>query len=116
MRLLKIGVYYKTYLEQFYARRPGLAAEAYAAQHAALIGDCFGSSDFWTRELSKLGYETRDLVVNAEPLQRAWAAERGLTVDEENWLFDIAAEQVKDFRPGVLLVAEYSTVTAAYLR
>lgn len=116
MRLLKIGVYYKTYLEQFYARRPGLAADTYAEQHAALIGDCFGSSDFWTRELSRLGYETCDLVTNAEPLQRAWAGERGLTVDEGDWLFEITTAQVCDFKPDVLLVADYSTVTAAYLR
>lgn len=116
MRLLKIGVYYKTYLEQFYARRPGLAADTYDAQHAALIDDCFGSSDFWTRALSGLGYETCDLVANAEPLQKAWAAERGVTFDDAEWLFQITAAQVKDFRPDVLLVADYSTVTAAFLR
>lgn len=116
MRLLKIGVYYKTYLEQFYARRPGLVSGTYAEQHAALIGDCFGSSDFWTRELSKLGYETCDLVVNAEPLQRAWTAEHGLEFDGGGWLFDITEAQVKDFRPDVLIVADYSTLTAAFLR
>jgi hypothetical protein len=116
MRLLKIGVYYKTYLEQFYARRPGLAAESYAAQHTALIEDCFGSSDFWTCELSRIGYETRDLIINAEPLQRAWAAERGLAFGEENRLFGITEAQVRDFRPDVLIVADYSTVTAAFIR
>src|SRR6201986_2042304 len=116
MRLLKIGVYYKTYLEHFYARRPGLASDTYAEQHAALIGDCFGSSDFWTRELSKLGYETCDLVINAEPLQKVWASERGLAFDEGDWLFRITEAQVKEFRPDVLIVADYSTVTAAFLR
>lgn len=116
MRLLKIGVYYPAYLEQFYARRPGLAAQPFAAQHAALIADCFGSSDFWTKALSELGYETCDLVANAEPLQRAWAAERGLAFGEASWLFDITEAQVCDFRPDVLLVADYSTVTAGFLR
>lgn len=116
MRLLKIGVYYPVYLEQFYARRPGLAAQPYAAQHAALIEDCFGSSDFWTKALSELGYQTCDLVLNAEPMQKIWAAERGRTFGEENWLFGIAAAQVADFRPDVLIVADYSTVTAAFLR
>lgn len=116
MRLLKIGVYYPAYLEQFYARRPGLAAQPYAAQHAALIDDCFGSSDFWTRALSELGYETCDLVINAEPMQKAWAAERGRAFGDERWLFDIAAAQITDFRPEVLIVADYSTVTAAFLR
>ena len=115
MRLLKIGVYYPAYLEQFYARRPGLAASPYAAQHAALIEDCFGSSDFWTSALSKLGYETCDLVINAEPMQKTWAAERGRAFGDENWLFDIAAAQITDFRPDVLIVADYSTVTAAFL-
>jgi hypothetical protein len=116
MRLLKIGVYYKTYLEQFYARSPGLAAAPYAVQHAALIDDCFGSSDFWTGALSRVGYETCDLVINAEPLQRAWAAERGAAFDGAGWLFGIAEAQVRDFRPDVLIVADYSTVTAAFLR
>jgi hypothetical protein len=116
MRLLKLGVYYTTYLEQFYARRPGLAAESYYVQHAALIDDRFGSSDFWTLAISRLGYETRDLVINAEPLQRAWAAERGLTFGESDWLFGITEAQVKDFHPDVLIVADYSTVTAAFLR
>lgn len=116
MRLLKIGVYYPNYLEQFYARRPGFAETSYASQHAALIGDCFGSSDFWTRELSRLGYETCDLIINAEPLQKAWASERGLTFDDGGWLFRIAEAQVRDFRPDVLIVADYSTVTAAFLR
>ena len=115
MRLLKIGVYYPHYLEQFYARRPGLAAQPYAAQHAALIGDCFGSSDFWTKALSRLGYETCDLVANAEPMQKAWAAERGLACGETDWLFRVTEAQVRDFDPDVLLVADYSTVTAAFL-
>jgi hypothetical protein len=113
---MKIGVYYTTYLHQFYARRPGLAAEPYAVQHAALIEDRFGSSDFWTKALTNLGYETRDLIINAEPLQRAWAAERGLAFDEADWLFAITEAQVSDFRPEVLIVADYSTVTDAFLR
>ncbi|MGB8509358.1 MAG: glycosyltransferase [Pyrinomonadaceae bacterium] len=114
--MLKIGVYYPAYLEQFYAGRPGLAALPYDAQHAALIDDCFGSSDFWTTALAELGYETRDLVANAEPLQKRWAAERGLSFAQDNWLFDIAEAQIRDFSPDVLIVADYSTVTAAFLR
>jgi hypothetical protein len=116
MRLLKIGVYYPTYLKQFYARRPDRAALPYAAQHAALIDDCFGSSDFWTKPLSRSGYETCDLIANVEPMQKAWAAEHGLAFGDVDWLFEITAAQVKDFRPDVLIVADYSTVTAAFLR
>jgi hypothetical protein len=116
MRLLKIGVYYPAYLEQFYAGRPDLASSPYAAQHAALMHDSFGSSDFWTQALNALGYETCDLVANAEPLQRAWAAEHGFAFDERDWLFTVTATQIEAFRPEVLLVADYTTVTAAFIR
>lgn len=116
MRLLKIGVYYPAYLEQFYAGRPGLASRPYAEQHAALMHDSFGSSDFWTRALQGLGYGTCDLVANAEPLQRAWAAEHGFAFDGQDWLFPVTAAQVEAFRPEVLLVADYTTVTAAFIR
>lgn len=116
MRLLKIGVYYSAYLEQFYLRFPNLASQTYSVQQAALMDDCFGSSSFWTTALGNLGYETCDLVLNAEPMQRMWATEQGLKFDESHWLFDIAAAQVEAFRPDVLLVADYSTVTAEFLR
>jgi hypothetical protein len=116
MRLLKIGVYYPTYLEQFYARREGLAAEPSAAQHAALMHDCFGSSDFWTNALAGRGYETCDIVANAEPLQKRWAEERGVRYREDGWLFEITAAQIKAFRPDVIIVADYTTVTAPFIR
>jgi len=116
MRLLKIGVYYPAYLEQFYAARPGLASRPYAVQHAALMRDSFGSSDFWTSALARLGYETCDLVANALPLQRAWAGEHGFEFDGRDWLFPVTAAQVEAFRPEVLLVADYTTVTAAFIR
>lgn len=115
MRLLKIGVYYSSYLVQFYSMRPNLAEESFALQHSALMDDCFGSSDFWTTALHKLGYETCDIVANAEPLQKRWAEEHGLAFDESNWLFEITAAQIETFRPDVLLVADYSTVTADFL-
>lgn len=116
MRLLKLGVYYSAYLHQFYKQHPTLASQDYNAQHCALIDDCFGSSDFWTTALSKLGYETSDLIANAEPLQKMWAKEQGLTFNHSNWLFDITGAQVQAFQPDVLLVADYSTVTAEFLR
>lgn len=115
MRLLKIGVYYSAYLRQFYAQRSHLATQTYASQHAALMNDCFGSADFWTQSIRRFGHETCDLVANAEPMQKRWAAENGASYRESDWMFDITAAQVKAFRPDALIVADYSTVTAAFI-
>ncbi len=116
MRFLKLGIYYTTYLQNFYAKRRELENQSYSIQHRALIKDCFGSSDFWTNALRKLNYETADIIANAESLQRAWACENNFNFTENNWLFEIAAAQIKKFRPEVLLVADYSTFTADFLR
>ena len=36
--------------------------------------------------------------------------------EENNWLFEIAMAQIKQFRPDILLVADYSTFTAEFLK
>src|SRR5262249_46835177 len=108
MRLLKLGIYHDTYLRDFYAGRPALKTGPYNNQHQALIDDCFGSSDFWTSALVRLNYETLDLIANAEFLQKKWAEENGFKFTENRWLFEIAAAQIKDFRPDILLIADYS--------
>ncbi len=116
MRLLKLGIYPLSYLQIFYARQPRFEKKTYAIQHEKLIADCFGSSDFWTRALAEFGLETTDIIANAEILQKKWAAENDFAFDQKNSLLEIAAAQIKKFRPDVLLVADYLTIDAAFLR
>lgn len=116
MRLQKIGTYYPAILKHLYAQRPTLATQSYATQHTALMHECFGSSDFWTVALEGLGYEAVEVVANAEPMQRRWALENELAFDENNLVLGITAAQVKAFQPDVLIVADYVTFTAEFLR
>lgn len=116
LRLQRITTNYPGYLRQFYQSRPELSSQTYSTQHAALMRDGAGWADFWSIALGKLGYETDEVVSNAEALQKAWARERGLSYNENNWLFEITTAQVKAFRPEVLFVNDYVTYSAAYLR
>lgn len=116
MRLLKLGIYHPAYLMSFYGQRPDLKSRSYSEQHRALIDDRYGSSDFWTRALNKLKYETADIIANAQILQTTWAGENDVKFSENEWLFEIASAQIKKFRPEVLLVADYSTFTADFLK
>ena len=77
MRVLIVDTYYPAFLEEHYARHRGLAGAGYDEQHAALMERHFGTGDAYARELRALGHEARTVVANAEPLQRAWARERG---------------------------------------
>ena len=116
MRLLKLGIYHQSYLRDFYEKRSELKNQSYLLQHRALIDDGFGSSDFWTNALTELNYETTDIIANAEFLQTSWASQNNFSFDENDWMFEIAAAQIKSFRPDVLLVADYSTFTADFLK
>jgi hypothetical protein len=113
MRLIKLGIYDPAYLAAFYQARPALRDAAYAEQHRALIDDRAASSDFWTAALAKRGYEAADIIANAGPLQQSWAREHALGLTD---LFAITAAQVRLFAPEIVLVADYSTFTPAFLR
>jgi hypothetical protein len=84
-------------------------------QHQMLMHDSVAWADFWAVALAKLGYETCEVISNIEPLQRAWACENGVAV-EEDWPFAVAMAQVKDFKPDVLFVNEYALYSSAFLR
>lgn len=116
MRLLKLGNYHPKYLADFYARQSFLKSRNYSAQHKSLIDDCFGASDFWTNALNKFGYETIDIIANAEFLQKEWANENDIKFNENDWLFEIASAQIKNFRPDILFIADYTTFTAEFIR
>ncbi len=116
MRLLKLGSYHPKYLQDFYLKQLELKTSSYSAQHRLLIEDCFGASDFWTNALNKFGYETVDIVANAEFLQKKWANENDVNFKDNDWLFEIAATQIRNFRPDILFIADYTTFTAEFIR
>jgi hypothetical protein len=78
VKIAILDTYYTGAIETLYAAQPALARSAYRTQHEALIDLCFGTSDFYSSHLRDLGHEAHDLIVNCEPLQRAWACEQGL--------------------------------------
>lgn len=116
MRLLKLGTYYHTYLQKFYAKQHLLKTQPYVVQHKELIEDCFGASNFWSNALNKLGYKTFDLIANAEYLQKSWANENDVNFDDEKWLYEIASAQIKKFNPNILFIADYTTFTAEFIK
>jgi spore maturation protein CgeB len=115
MKLLIVDTYYPAFVAACYRAAPELAALSYERQLAHLLDQCFGTSDYYSRHLNALGVETRDLIVNCEPLQRAFAQEAGLHASpaaalpligrffaQAPTLTDILFAQIRAFRPDVL--------------
>jgi spore maturation protein CgeB len=75
------------------------------------------TGDAYTLAFTQMGYETREIVANAESMQKRWAQENGVAYDDTHWLKQILLAQIKDFAPEVLLVFGGNSIfTVADLR
>ncbi len=92
---------YPSYVDYFYRKNPGLREKTYAEQKAALDSDSFGQADSM---LTPLGYEVMEIRLNVEPLQRAWVRENYIHLNTVG-LAAIALEQIKRFKPDIVLFA-----------
>jgi len=125
MKFLIVDTYYPAFLRSFYARHPGLAPRPYAEQWRILMEQCFGTADFYSFNLKKLGHEAEEIVANCEPLQREWGRKNDLDAErrwpvltlrrkhglpfpllhrDNRWLFNVLLAQVKAHKPDVLYV------------
>lgn len=122
MRILIVDTCYPAFLEYHYRSNPGLEKQSYATQWRALMGTFFGTSDAYSHALGELGHEAHEIVVNARPLQAAWAREhrlgrRALWPARRRHARDwVVRAQVADFQPDVLYVQNLSVLDADLLR
>ncbi|MEW6237618.1 MAG: glycosyltransferase [Candidatus Omnitrophota bacterium] len=118
MKFLIVDSYYSIFLDEFYRQHPNLLDECYDHQHCALMDQCFGSADFYSLNLQKLGFEAKDIAMNCKPMQLQWAKENGVKTSwnferrkigpfpipwlRREWLYPILLEQVKSYRLDVI--------------
>lgn len=123
MRILFVDTYYPNFLLTCYQKKVGLCSQNYASQHRYLINQLFGTSDSYSRYLNEMGHEAVDVIANCFPLQKTWAKENDITLNNfsldvyewlsknhltgriikgYNGLSKIAIEQIKCNRPDVL--------------
>ena len=66
---------YPEYLTTFYSHHPGLENKPYDEQIRVRNESLFGTVDFYSSNLRKLGVEAYDIYLNNEFMQKAWARE-----------------------------------------
>jgi len=82
MRFLILNTDYPEFLRWLYARYPGLENKPHDEQMRVRNESLFGVADFYSSNLRKLGYEAYDIHANNEFMQRAWAREQGMQVEQ----------------------------------
>lgn len=125
--LLIIDTYYPGFLKDWYIKHPELRNTTYGTQQKALLSACFGTSDYYSFNLKKMGYRVEDIIVNDENLQRQWAKENGLSasasgifskikmfsyihrfVGRPKWVQEIALAQIKAIKPDIIYMQDLS--------
>lgn len=136
MEVLILDTYYPAFLNSFYAFHSDLAGSPYDRQWRTLMDQCFGTADFYSANLQRLGHEATEVVANCEPLQRQWARENGVKLgghaawtisrrgglipwprrkQPSDWLHTVLMTQVKHYSPDVLYVQDPNHLSAAFL-
>jgi hypothetical protein len=113
LRVLILDTCYEAFLAAHYARHPALEEQPYDIQWRALMGTFFGTADSYSHFLAPVGVDAHEVVVNCEPLQRAWSREHGAEHDsgEETFL-----RQVNELEPDVVYVQNLNAPSDEALR
>lgn len=99
-RVVRVRQFYPIFLQDYYRRFPKVKNFCYKEQYNHIMSMGFESADYYTKHLCSMGVEAYEIVMNAKPLQLAWAKENGvLAVDEQQILF----AQLKDLNPNVVI-------------
>lgn len=129
MKILIIDTYYQGFLDYFYKKQKTINLD-YKTHKKLLVGQFFGTSGTYSHFLNKIGHITEEIVVNDEILQKKWAAENKIKINEygllkfvknvpiirvfvrrSEWIQIIAMEQIKKYQPDILYMQDLSILT-----
>jgi spore maturation protein CgeB len=115
MKILLFWSYYDRYTQQIYERNTALGKLPYQPQLDRILADNFSWPPALCKRLEQMGHEVQILIVNAEPLQRAWAQENGCEFNPQNWKYTIPLEQIKQFLPDLVWIGSMFNYYGDYL-
>ena len=111
---LKIQATGVTYIESFLRQHPEYKSLSYDELYDLFLKSCVGWNTYYSRALTSLGYDARDICIDFEFLQKLWASEHNVKYDERNWLREILTAQLKAFQPDIVFLDDLYYFDAAY--
>ena len=101
---LKIQSTEQIYLQLFFKLNPQYKRLSYDELFALFVKDCCGWNTNYTTHLAALGNEAHEICINFEFLQKLWAKEHGIKYNNQNWLREIVAAQLHQFKPDIIFL------------
>ena len=102
-RIVRVGhVNYKGAIAAAYRDDPELKNQPYAEQQRRIFALALVYSDLFSRGMRALGHDAHEILYDVEPLQRAWARENGVVLDDKNWEQIVLHRQIATLQPEIL--------------
>jgi len=106
-----LTTYYDTFMESFYQKRPFLAKAPYYLQLKMLYEEFFGDSDFYSQGLKTAGWKAEDLIINCQPLLKAWGEENDFSGNS----VEVIVEQIRKAKPDVIYIHDMNALSKEFL-
>lgn len=103
-RFLKIQTTEQVYLNRFFELYPESKRLSYDELFALFVKGCCGWNTNYKNYLAALGNEAHEICINFEFLQKLWAKEHGVKYNSQNWLREIVAAQLNEYKPDILFL------------
>lgn len=146
MRILILDTHYQQSLRSVYDTDPQLSQRSSSDQLQTIYETGFGRANFLPLNLSKLGHEADQYVINAAPVQLRWAHENGVQVQTSQpalnrlhrslkqrfgrfrnrlalpgaqvpaWQMDVVLAQARAFKPDVIFICDVLYLHADFHR
>jgi hypothetical protein len=101
---LKIQSTEQIYLQLFFKLNPEYKRLSYDELFELFVRGCCGWNTNYTTHIGALGNEAHEICINFEVLQKLWAKEHGVKYNSQNWLREIVAAQLKEYKPDILFL------------
>lgn len=139
MKFMIVNTDYIDFQNWLYQCYPGLESRLYEEQMNIRFDTLFGTADFYSANLKRLGHNAWDIIVNMEAAQKEWAKEHGISYEKtsennqgwrrlsnyihrhrrkrhnKNWQYCILIEQVKAFKPDVFFCMAIDIIGSDFL-
>lgn len=129
MRILIIDPHYSNFLESFYQKYPEIKKQTYEKQKKTIFAECFGTADFYSKNLKKLGHQIEKIISNNPILQKKWARENKIKYTPDyfskipklrswfkiKWPEQILEAQIKKFKPDIIYCHSLSNPSPKFL-
>lgn len=96
--------------EVLYRNDPSLRCCSFAEQRRSWLAEKVQHGDGLARAMKSMGHEAEEVICDMENLQRTWAWERGIEVDEQEWRTQLVLQQIGESKPEVLFLQNHDVL------